>query len=175
MILRSRESGLETMDDGQVPVLRLFVYGTLKRGFWNHVRYCGSAQSVEESTTRGRLYELPSGIPALEVPRTGILRTGTSDLASDIALADLSFTKARALGAEPWQQIQGELITLGRSVETLAMLDRLECFDPDGDSLYVRALVGVTCSDGQVVPAWCYIASPRILRDAVPTGRCAWP
>lgn len=175
MISRSRESGSQTMGDGQAPILRLFAYGTLKRGFWNYDRYCGSAQSVEESTIQGRLYELPSGIPALEVPRAGILRIGTSDLTSDIALADRSFTQRRALGAEPWQQIQGELITLGRSADALAMLDRLECFDPDGDSLYIRALVSATCADGRIVPAWCYIASPQILRDAVPTGRWKWP
>jgi gamma-glutamylcyclotransferase (GGCT)/AIG2-like uncharacterized protein YtfP len=33
--------------------LRLFVYGTLKRGFWNHARFCSQAVSIEPATTCG--------------------------------------------------------------------------------------------------------------------------
>ena len=50
-------------------LLRLFVYGTLKRGYWNHERFCRGVLSVEEAVVWGRLYELPSGIPVLRCPR----------------------------------------------------------------------------------------------------------
>jgi gamma-glutamylcyclotransferase (GGCT)/AIG2-like uncharacterized protein YtfP len=43
-------------------------YGALKRGYWNHKRFCRESKSIEETTVRGRLYELPSGIPMIEVP-----------------------------------------------------------------------------------------------------------
>jgi len=63
--------------------LRLFVYGTLKRGFWNHDRFCSQAVSIEPATTWGRLYHLPAGFPALEVPETCILAHGTEDPIAD--------------------------------------------------------------------------------------------
>ena len=49
-------------------MLRLFVYGTLKRGFWNHDRFCRGVLAVEDAVVRGRLFETSSGIPVLEVP-----------------------------------------------------------------------------------------------------------
>jgi len=32
-------------------VIRLFVYGTLKRGGWNHDRFCRNAVTIETATT----------------------------------------------------------------------------------------------------------------------------
>ena len=46
----------------------LFVYGTLMRGYWNHDRYCRNAVDIRPATTWGRLYALPVGYPALEIP-----------------------------------------------------------------------------------------------------------
>ncbi len=34
--------------------LRLFVYGTLKRGFWNYDRFCSQAVNIEPATTWSR-------------------------------------------------------------------------------------------------------------------------
>ena len=65
--------------------LRLFVYGTLKQGYWNHERFCRGVLSVEEAVVRGRLYELPSGIPVLEVPEADVLAYGTADPLADVA------------------------------------------------------------------------------------------
>ncbi len=59
--------------------LRLFVYGTLKKGFWNFDRFCTRAISIEPATTWGRLYQLPAGFPALEVPERSIIATGIAD------------------------------------------------------------------------------------------------
>lgn len=43
--------------------LRLFVYGTLKKGFWNHDRFCTRAISIDPATTWGRLYRLEAFDP----------------------------------------------------------------------------------------------------------------
>lgn len=53
--------------------IRLFVYGTLKRGYGNHQRYCSSAVSIEPARVWGRLYHLSAGFPALEVPEESVL------------------------------------------------------------------------------------------------------
>ena len=60
-------------------LLRLFVYGTLKRGFWNHDRFCRGVLTVEDAVVRGRLFETSSGIPVLEVPEEDILAVGTTN------------------------------------------------------------------------------------------------
>lgn len=57
-------------------MLRLFVYGTLKRGFWNHDRFCRGILTVEDAVVCGRLFEASSGIPVLEVPEEDILAVG---------------------------------------------------------------------------------------------------
>ena len=50
----------------------------------NHERFCGSVLSVEEAVVRGCLYELPSGIPVLEVPEADVLAHGTADPSADL-------------------------------------------------------------------------------------------
>ena len=70
-------------EDSPETILRLFVYGTLKRGYWNHQRFCAQARSVEPAVVWGRLYHLHAGFPALEVPEGLILARGTSDPLTD--------------------------------------------------------------------------------------------
>ena len=43
------------------------MYGTLKRGYWNHDAFCEGVLEIREARIRGRLYEGP-GFPVLEVP-----------------------------------------------------------------------------------------------------------
>ncbi len=66
-------------EDSPEIILRLFVYGTLKRGYWNHQRFCTQARSIEPAVVWGRLYHLNAGFPALEVPEGLILARGTAD------------------------------------------------------------------------------------------------
>jgi hypothetical protein len=66
-------------------MLRLFVYGTLKRGFWNHNRFCRGVLAVKEAVVRGRLFETSSGIPVLQVPEEDILAIGNTDPLADVA------------------------------------------------------------------------------------------
>ena len=65
-------------------MLRLFVYGTLKRGYWNHDAFCLGVLEVREAQVRGRLYEGP-GFPLLEVPEEDVLASGTADPLADVA------------------------------------------------------------------------------------------
>ncbi|NLU26868.1 MAG: gamma-glutamylcyclotransferase [Hungateiclostridium thermocellum] len=45
---------------------KVFVYGTLMKGFWNHKRYLeGKISRVTPAKTHGLLYHLPEGYPAL--------------------------------------------------------------------------------------------------------------
>jgi len=159
-------------------LFRLFVYGTLKRGYWNHEAYCGSAVSIEEAAVRGRLYKLPSEIPVLVVPDYEIIACGSADIPDDMALQhrlEANTPRYSQCSPDGWQQIGGELITLPNPTITVPPIDRLEGFHPGGASLYRRVLVPVKLSDECDTVAWCYVASCGLLRDAKPTGRASWP
>jgi len=108
----------EPLKENTAGILRLFVYGTLKRGCWNHDRFCRGVLSVEEAVVQGRLYEMPSGIPVLQVPEEDILARGTADPLADVA------TQVRFAGelasyepmpesatAGDWAPVHGELLT----------------------------------------------------------------
>jgi gamma-glutamylcyclotransferase (GGCT)/AIG2-like uncharacterized protein YtfP len=129
--------------------LRLFVYGTLKKGFWNHDRFCTRAISIEPATTWGRLYHLPAGFPALEVPTSSILATGTADPLADtrtqntIELPENAMTRPE----DDWDLVHGELMTFANPGFDLPPIDRLEAFSPNGRSMYQRVLVAAECQD----------------------------
>ena len=65
-------------------MLKLFVYGTLKRGYWNHGPFCHGVLQIQEARVRGRLYE-GTGYPLLEVPEQDILAHGTLHPWADVA------------------------------------------------------------------------------------------
>ncbi len=103
-------------------LLRLFVYGTLKRGFWNHDRFCRGVLAVEDAVVRGRLFETSSGIPVLKVPEEDILAVGTTNPLADVATQ--AHVTARMSNPEPtpdrlpnkgtgapWGPVYGELLT----------------------------------------------------------------
>ena len=75
----------EPLKENTRGMLRIFVYGTLKRGFWNHDRFCRGVLDIREAVVRGRLYEMQSGIPVLQVPDGDVLAHGTSDASADVA------------------------------------------------------------------------------------------
>lgn len=156
---------------------RLFVYGTLKRGYWNHEAYCSEAVSIQEATVRGRLYEFASGIPVLEVPGRDVIAHGSANVLGDLAIQrglEVSPPEHLECDGETWQQIEGELVSLPNPGISLPPIDRLEGFNPDGASLYRRVLVPVM-SGGGVIAAWCYVATPNLLRAATARGCSTWP
>ena len=150
--------------------LRLLVYGTLKRGFANHDRYCRGAVDIRPARVVGRLYDLGS-FPALEVPDDTILAHGTADPAADVA------TQARFEGGPPqhpellekaytrpgWPLVHGELMIFDDPNDRLPRLDRLEGFYPGEPGLYRRVLVSVSVFTA-MTPAWAYVTDERLGR-----------
>jgi len=149
-------------------MLRLFVYGTLKRGFWNHDRFCRGVLAVEDALVRGRLFETSSGIPVLMVPEEDILAVGTTNPLADVATQ--AHVTARMSNPEPtpdrlpkkgtgapWGPVYGELLTFDDPENRLPAIDRLEGFHPGGPCLYRRVLVPVR-ANGTGLPVWLYVA-----------------
>ena len=145
-------------------LLRVFVYGTLKRGMWNHERFCSGALSIEEAVVRGRLYEMDCGLPVLQVPEADILAHGTADPRADVAtqarleaeMAQHPDPRAKGRTRRGWGLVHGELMVFDDPAERLPRLDRLEGFRPGEPSLYSRVLVPVL-SEGVILPVWAYI------------------
>jgi len=146
----------------------VLVYGTLKRGQWNHERFCRHAIGIRPATTVGRLYDLPAGFPALEIPQGAILANGTGEPLADaetqarvaprgLVIPELEGDppSPEGYGEAGWDVVHGELITFADPARDLPPLDRLEGFRPDGHGLYRRALVAVRANTG-VEAAWVY-------------------
>ena len=161
----------EPSKENTTGILRLFVYGTLKRGYWNHDRFCRGVLDVQEAVVRGRLYEMPSGIPVLEVPETDILAHGTADPLADVAtqarpaghLASYLEPMPESTTAGGWGPVYGELLTFDDPSTRLPAIDRLEGFHPCGRSLYRRVLVPVHARES-IVSAWLYIGDTAVRR-----------
>ena len=158
-------------------MLRFFVYGTLKRGFWNHDRFCRGVLDIREAEMRGRLYEMHSGIPVLKVPDGDVLAHGTSDVLADLSacnaqagvaaqsrlseeLASYPEPAQQSATAGDWAPVYGELLTFDDPETRLPAIDRLEGFHPGGPSLYRRVLVPVWAA-GAVLLAWLYTDGSR--------------
>jgi len=152
--------------------LRLFVYGTLKKGFWNFDRFCTLAISIEPATTWGRLYHLPAEFPALEVPEASILGTGTTDPMADtrkqntVELPENGMTRPEG----DWDLVHGELMTFANPGFELPPIDRLEAFDPNGRCVYTRVLVAVETND-LIRPVWLYHYNPGHNAERITSGK----
>jgi len=166
-------------------MLRLFVYGTLKRGFWNHDRFCRGVLVVQDAVVRGRLFETPSGIPVLQVPEEDILAVGTTNPLADVATqahvtARMSNPEPtpdrfpRNVTGAPWGPVYGELLAFDDPENRLPAIDRLEGFHPGGQCLYRRVLVSVQVN-GRVLPAWLYVGEDPISKRFTPLGESRWP
>ena len=165
-------------------MLRLFVYGTLKRGFWNHDRFCRGVLTVEDAVVCGCLFETSSGIPVLMVPEEDILAVGTINPRADVATqahvtARMSNPKPnpdrlprKGTGA-PWGPVYGELLAFDDPETRLPAIDRLEGFHPSGPCLYRRVLVSAQVH-GTVLPAWLYVGEDPISGRLTPLGGSRW-
>ncbi len=153
-------------------MLILFVYGTLKSGFWNHDRFCRGVLDIRKAEVRGRLYEMQSGIPVLQVPAEDVLAHGTSDPLADVTtqarlseqLASYPEPALQSAAAGGWGRVYGELLTFDDPETRLPAIDRLECFRPGGVSLYRRVLVPVMM-DSSCELAWVYTGERAIRID----------
>ena len=161
-------------------MLKLFVYGTLKRGYRNHDRYCRGALEVRDAQVRGRLYDGP-GFPVLEVPDEDVLACGTADPLADAAtqrrLSDRVGEDPRLIredAAKPgWDTVYGEVFTFDDPETRLPAIDRLEGFRPAGSSLYRRVLAPAVVGSVREL-AWIYVLEAMgIKHRRIPSG--LWP
>ena len=148
------------------------------RGKWNHAPYCSEALSIEEAKVRGRLYELGSGIPVLEVPDKDIMGLGSADILADLAMQqrlEAEPVRHPECNGEDWQWIEGELIILPNPAKTVPPIDQLEGFRPKGMCFYRRVLVPVVISAYRsLTTAWCYVVGPGTAGMLLPAGRTRW-
>lgn len=124
---------------------RLFVYGTLMRGYDHPMAQLlsRSAEFLGEAQCRGRLY-LVKHYPGLLV----------SDAASEI--------------------VHGELYRMRRPQELLATLDDYEGCGPSSaqPTAYLRQVLPVTHSGGTVSEAWTYVYNwPVVETRLITSGR----
>lgn len=123
---------------------RLFVYGTLMKGFHEDWQRKVGAEHVGEGTIRAGLYDLGD------------------------------YPGARVLGAKPGQRVSGELYRLRDPKLALRILDKYEGFsavDPKR-SLFIRRLVPVTLENGRKIRAWAYIYNRAVANARlIPSGR----
>lgn len=161
-------------------MLRLFVYGTLKRGFRNHLPFCQGLLDLREARLRGRLYDGPD-YPLLEVPSADILAQGTSrpsdDVATQARIAGQAGSFLRTVQVDDtkgeWGVVHGELLSFDDPEARLPAIDGLEGFRPGGRSLYRRVLVPVLVG-GEREVAWVYIVElTHIKRRRLFSGH--WP
>jgi gamma-glutamylcyclotransferase (GGCT)/AIG2-like uncharacterized protein YtfP len=155
--------------------LRIFAYGTLKRGFPNHAEYCSGALRISPACLRGRLFKLSPEIPVMIVPGEDIAAYGTSSFAADIEVQEqfeafLKGKKAKGwteAGGAAWRKVGGELLVFDDPYTRLPLLDSLEEFQPGHSSTYIRVLVPITVSSGLETCAWTYIAGfdPTYLQE----------
>ena len=145
--------------------LRLFVYGTLKRGFRNHRHFCQGVVLVEEGWLRGRLYQLPPGYPGLLIPEQDVVAEGTADPLRDAAMDEHILPEIRrersaeghAEGGQ-WSPVWGEILVFGDPARRLPSIDRLEDFRPDLPSIYRRVLARVHRNPpASPIAAWVYV------------------
>jgi gamma-glutamylcyclotransferase (GGCT)/AIG2-like uncharacterized protein YtfP len=147
--------------------LRVFVYGTLKKGFSNHGRYCAGVSRISPAWRRGRLFKLTEKIPAMTVPDEDILVLGTASTAADIEAQEKFESLLRNRGdggpvspaVSGWGTVRGELLTFDDPKRILPLLDGFEEFMPGRQSTYIRSLVYViTLPGGLQTSAWTYLA-----------------
>lgn len=144
-------------------VLRLFVYGTLKRGGRHHASYCSSALDIRDGYTQGRLEDLAAGYPTLHIPPRNILALGTTHYDDDAwrgthCIPPGEHTRAAFIAPPaPFGLVRGEVMDFENARSLLERLDPLEEYAPYGISLYLRVLLPVLV-DGVILPCWTYVA-----------------
>lgn len=154
---------MNSTDAAMTKELRIFAYGTLKRGFSNHDQYCAGVLRICPAWLRGRLFKLSPEIPVMTVPDEDVLEYGTAGVAADIE-AQEKFESFKGTagsissGAPGWRKIRGELLVFNDPRTRLPLLDNLEEFHPGRTSTYARVLVSITLSSGLQTSAWTYIA-----------------
>ncbi|HLP06877.1 MAG TPA: gamma-glutamylcyclotransferase family protein [Opitutaceae bacterium] len=154
---------------------RLFAYGTLKRGSPMHGQLCRGVCSVERAQLWGRLYELPSGCPALILPEAARLAEASLAAAEDHARLEAALhAPATAFSRDGWRPVVGQLITLADYRTAWPTLDAWEDASPDRPLLFRRTLVRVERDNGLPITAWAYVV-PRLPDGSRELMNGEWP
>lgn len=157
------------------PETRLFAYGTLKRGSPMHDQLCRGVRSVLPARLWGRLYELPNGFPALQVPNAAIRAEATLSPAEDQqALGTLLTAPAAQFSREGWRPVQGQLITLADFNSAWPTLDAWEDACPGRPTLFRRVIVEIERENGVPITAWAYMV-PRLPEGSRELVTGVWP
>lgn len=158
--------------------LRLFVYGSLKRGFGNYNRFCRGVHAMEDTQIEGSLYLMPTGYPALRLSESLVLARAAAscaDMETEERFAKtLTASTSHAARFRPGaSRVHGTILTFANPLQRLRAMDVLEEFRPGHRSRYERVLIPAYSRTSQSeVPVWTYIAaelSPRGRR--IPSGR----
>lgn len=128
----------------------LFVYGTLKRGFPAHRRFCGDAVFVTRAAVRGRLHLHPHGYPVLALPSSTLV------------------------ASPDWGWVEGEVVRLRDPGRSLARIDAYEGVVAGVTGQYRRLRVPVRAAGVRF--AWTYAAdSPRAVAPLPVLATGSWP
>lgn len=152
------------------PLLRLFVYGTLKPGFPQHRHYCGPDARTYAATVPGLLYHLPQGYPAATVAPESILAHGSHAPELDASLQDTHRPRTNTGREHP--RIHGQVVELSDPGRLLPAIDEYEGFTPDGTGDYLRVLLTAQAEAGPLT-VWMYAMRSVRRGLRVPGGR--WP
>ncbi|HEY9811778.1 MAG TPA: gamma-glutamylcyclotransferase [Halomicronema sp.] len=96
-------------------MLKVFVYGTLKPGEYNYLRFCtGSIVSFQPAITRGKLYSLRVGYPGM-VEENGLVQGFLLCFKDDAVLEDLDkleeYNPNRPADQNEYERKQVEIFT----------------------------------------------------------------
>ena len=140
--------------------MKVFVYGTLKKGFGNHRRLEG-ATKVEPAQVNGRLYDV--GLPYVCMKDSNFSCIATGDIEKDMKSFSNQKTENYISASET---VKGELITFS-DWSALKGLDSLEGYRPNfmqhnadaifSNNHYVRVLTTCITAKNNVEPCWIYI------------------
>jgi len=111
----------------------------------------------------------------LEVPESSILATGTADPLTDTRIQNSIELPENAMNRPEgdWNLIHGELMTFDNPVFDLPPIDRLEGFNPNGQSMYQRVLVAVKMKKC-LQACWIYHGFNYILQDGLRLFKGYW-
>ncbi len=157
------------------PETRLFAYGTLKRGSPMHEQLCRGVRAVLPARLWGRLYELPNGCPALQVPAAAVLGEATEEAEEDQRrLGEALHLPAPEYALEGWRPVTGQLITLADFAAAWPTLDAWEDASPGRPTLFRRALLRVERDNGVPITVWTYIV-PHLPVGSRELATGEWP
>ena len=157
---------------------QLFVYGLEKRRMPHH-HFCRRAVKIENAVVCGKLYQLPPGYPALEVPRESILWTGSRDVFKDAQEQDMENCDGNLAFEihDGWTAVHGELLTFSDPERDMPPIDKLY-WHP---FVFERHLVPAKSETGSVMTAWAYtvfnvpVAAPFLSEGVWPKNRKVKP